>query len=310
MKRIVVAALGCLALSASIASAGSVPQPTGQIVFGLNHFCIVQGASGPEPADCGKGEVAVVNADGSNLRVLTHDKVTEFDPVWSPNAEQIAFIRPTAHTSSQIWVMNADGTHQRSLTRLRRAPQLFSAEDLPALSWSPDGQQIVFSAYPSDQGGREQLYLLDVRNRSVKRLPVQPGGATNPAWSPDGRWIAFVGAVAPDRVFLMSGRTHHVHALRSRGGAKVTGQGIAWSPDSSRLVFNAQGKLEVFNTKTRQFHIVSRDGDSPSWSPDGSWIVFHYGDYVKEIRPDGTGLRHILYVASRKGEDFAPDWGR
>jgi hypothetical protein len=37
--------------------------------------------------------------------------------------------------------------------------------------------------------------------------------------------------------------------------------------------------------------------------------VFCYGDYVKEIRSDGTGLRHILYVTSNKGVNFAPDWG-
>lgn len=310
MKRLLAVVVASLAL-AGVAAASSGPPPTGQIVLGMNHYCQTKGGnSGTQtiPTDCGKGEVAVVNADGSGLRVLTHDKVTEFDPVWSPNHEQIAFIKPTAHTSSQIWVMNADGTQQHSLTRLRRAPQLFSAEIEPALSWSPDGQQIVFSAFPNDQGGREQLYLLSVRTRSITRLPVQPGGATNPAWSPDGRWVAFVGAVAPDRIFLMSTRTHHVHALVSRAGAKVTGHGIAWSPDSTRLVFNAHGGLEMFNIRTRQFHRVFRDGDSPNWSPDGHWIVFCYGDYIREIRPNGTGQRHILYVSSNKGHNFSPDW--
>jgi Tol biopolymer transport system component len=50
-------------------------------------------------------------------------------------------------------------------------------------------------------------------------------------------------------------------------------------------------------------------GDQPSWSPDGQWIVFTYGNYVKEIRPDGKGVRHILYVNSNKGWNFEPDWG-
>jgi Tol biopolymer transport system component len=108
----------------------------------MNHFCLAPGSNGGGnvPVDCGKGEIAVVDANGSGLRVLTHDKVTEFDPVWSPGGRQIAFIRPTTHASSQIWVMNADGTHQHSLTRLHSAPQLYSAENEPALSWSPDGR--------------------------------------------------------------------------------------------------------------------------------------------------------------------------
>jgi Tol biopolymer transport system component len=167
----------------------------------------------------------------------------------------------------------------------------------------------VFSGFPSDQGGREQLYLLDVRTHALKRLPTVSTGAVDPVWSPDGRWIAFVEAVAPDQVFLMSARTHHVHGLVSHGGGKVTGLGIAWSPDSSRLVFNALGKLTVFDLETGSFHVVVRDGAEPSWSPDGQWIVFTYGGYVKEVRPDGQGIRHILYVTSKKGENFAPDWG-
>jgi Tol biopolymer transport system component len=307
MRRLLLASLACLALLAGVASASSGSQPTGQIVFGMNHFCSTPG--GPVPTDCGKGEIAVVNANGSGLRVLTHDKVTEFDPVWSPDGHKIAFIRPTAHTSSQVWVMNVDGTAQHSLTRLRTAPSLYSADDEPALSWSPDGRQIVFSAFPSQQGGEQQLYLLNVRTHALKRLPTVSVGAINPAWAPNGRWIAFVGAHAPGQVFLMSTRSHHVHALVSHGGKKVTGQGIAWSPDSSRLVYNALGKLTVFNLETRTFHVVPVEGSSPSWSPDGRWIVFCYGDYVKEIRSDGTGLRHILYVTSHKGENFAPDWG-
>src|SRR5690348_16158072 len=108
MRRLVLTSLACFALLVGAASAaGSLP--TGQIVFGMNHFCLTQGGNGggKNPVDCGKGEIAVVNADGSGLKVLTHDKVTEVSPRWSPNHEQIAFIRPRAHSSSRIWVMNA-----------------------------------------------------------------------------------------------------------------------------------------------------------------------------------------------------------
>ena len=77
MRRLLLATFASFALLAGVAAASGSTLPTGQIVFGMNHYCQAK----PVPRDCGKGEIAVVGANGSGLRVLTHDKVTEFDPV-------------------------------------------------------------------------------------------------------------------------------------------------------------------------------------------------------------------------------------
>jgi len=305
MRRLLLASLTCLALLAGAASASSGSLPKGQIVFGDNHFCLTPGPNGggKVPTECGKGEIAVVNANGSGLKVLTHDKVTETSPAWSPNHEQIAFIRPTKHTSDQVWVMNANGTGQHAVTHLTTAPQLYGGTLTSDLSWSPDGQELVFAAYLSNQGGREQLYVVNVRTHALRRLTNLSSGATEPQWSPDGRWIAFVGSIAPDRIYLLSLTTHHVHAV-----GHATGLGLAWSPDSKRLLFNSRGKLELVGTAGTHYHSVGVGGGQPSFSPDGHWIVFPSGDYLKEIRPDGSGLHHILYVTSKKGSNFDPNW--
>ena len=229
MRRLLVATFVSLALLAGAASASSGTPPTGQIVFGLNHLCLAPGPNGggKEPVDCGKGEIAVVDANGSGLRVLTHDQVTETSPAWSPNHEQIAFIRPKKHTSDQVWVMNADGSGQHALTHFGNAPQLFGNDVTSDLSWSPDGQELVFAAFRNNQGGREQLYVVDVRTHGVRRLTNLSTGATEPEWSPDGRWIAFVGAVAPDRIYLLSPRTHRAHAVGTRRGSASPGRRTA-----------------------------------------------------------------------------------
>jgi len=307
MKLLAIASFAALALLVGSASASSSTRTTGRIVLGMNHFCLTPGPNGggKVPVDCGKGEIAVIDANGTGLRVLTHDKVTETSPAWSPNHEQIAFIKPKAppSTSDQIWVMNADGSHQHALTHFTTAPQLWGDPMITDLSWSPDGQELVFAAWPNSQGGVEQLFTLSLRTHAVRRLTNLPKGATEPRWSPDGRWIAFVAQAAGDHIYLLSTRTHRAHAV-----GKATGLCIAWSPDSKQLVFNGGGKLELVNTAGTHYRSLRVDGDQSSWSPDGRWIVFASGDYVKEIRPDGQGLRHILYITSQKGSNFEPNW--
>ena len=305
MKRFVVAALACMGLLAGVAAASTGSLTTGRIVFGMNHFCLEQGGNGggKVPVDCGRGEIAVVDAGGSHLQVLTHDKVTETSPRWSPDGRQIAFIRPRAHTSSQIWVMNADGSHQRVVVRSAIAHQLYGQDEVPSLDWSPNGRQIVFSAFTGPNGGRTQLYLASVRTGRVTRLTYTATGATDPVWSPDGHWIAFVGAVAPDRIYLLSTKTHHIHVL-----GNATGMDLGWSPDSTRLAYNSRGKLELLNVVSRHYRSLRLYGEQPSWSPDGQWLVFVAGGYVNEIRPDGTGIRHVLHVDGQTRWNFQPDW--
>jgi hypothetical protein len=103
VRRLLLTTLAALALLAGLVSARRGTQPTGRIVFGLNHFCLTPAPNGGGkfPTDCGKGEVAVIGADGSGLKVLTHDRAPRSRPPGSPNHEQIAFLTPTKHTSDQ-----------------------------------------------------------------------------------------------------------------------------------------------------------------------------------------------------------------
>ena len=149
----------------------------------------------------------------------------------------------------------------------------------------------------------QQLFVLNVRTHAVHQLARLHTGATQPEWSPDGRWIAFIGGVAHERIYLLSPRTHEAHRV-----GHATGAEIAWSPSGKQLVFNSRGKLETVNTAGTRYHSLGAWGADPSWSPDGRWIGFTYGDYVKEIRPNGQAIRHILYVTSKKGENFEPNW--
>ena len=61
------------------------------------------------------------------------------------------------------------------------------------------------------------------------------------------------------------------------------------------------------NTAGTRYHSLGVFGAQPGWSPDGRWIVFTHGEYVKEIRPNGQGIRRSLHVSSKKGVNFEPN---
>ncbi len=131
-------------------------------------------------------EIYVMDADGDNVMRLTEDPATDWQPAWSPDGTQIAFVSERSG-SEDIWIMNADGSDPTNLT------QAETNCDEPA--WSPDGRTIAFS---QDVDGNWDLYLLDVEKAltgdsegALTRLTDDPGVEARPAWSPDGRQMAF-----------------------------------------------------------------------------------------------------------------------
>jgi Tol biopolymer transport system component len=313
MKRLRSAGFAAVVVGSILIPAASATGKTaanGRIVFVRDHLC-------QDGNDCGLGEVATVSTDGSGLRVLTHDKVTEYSPRWSPNGRQIAFIRPRAPDgSAQVWVMNADGTHQRPVTRLSgtlKGIQFFGDSSSSRLDWSPNGREIVFAAYPPDpqnDGGPRHLYLANVHTGAVTALTRGSSMQTDdddPAWSPNGRWIAFLRA--PSRVMLVSPTTHRLREL-IHSGAPLDASGLAWSPDDLRLAFNSHGKITVIDADGTHLHSLGVSGWQPSWSSDGQWIVFNSSGNVAglaEIRPDGSG-HHLITRLGPKWLNFEPDW--
>jgi TolB protein len=291
---------GCLAVLVLSASGGS-STGKGRIAF-VRQLCYSQ-------SHCLTG-VAVVNADGSGLRILTPRRVHVASPRWSPDRSEIAYIRTSSKTP-QVWLMAADGTHQRALPRL--APGVWSV-GLPSLDWAPNGRQIVFAAEPSGDGGASQLYLANVRTGASKLLlPESLGkysGANDPVWSPNGRWIAFVrqGRYVPDQIFLFSTATGRVHQLTH--GTTYVSWNPTWSPNSRRIAFAYHGSIWVVNPDgSHMRQLVS--GNDPSWSPDGKWIVFNgFSTSVAglwEIRSDGSG-RHMIKQFLPSSQGIQPDW--
>jgi len=126
------------------------------------------------------GSVWVIDADDPNIapvRLATDAR----DPMWSPDGQQIAYIHLSGDDGyNQIYLMNADGTNVRELTK-------WDSGGLFGLSWSPDGKRLAVSKCLMGVCG---VYTVDVASGELTYVTDVPtaGGAD---WSADGKWIAY-----------------------------------------------------------------------------------------------------------------------
>ena len=135
--------------------------------------------------DVGHDDVCRMTAAGDQLQILTRDARGIFSsfPSWSPRGDKITFNR-----EAEIFVMDSNGRN-----RLRLSQQKEVNDWRPA--WSPDGTKIAFDsdrdAQPPLQGIEEDIYVMNADGSNVVRLTDHPSADRAPAWSSDGRWIAF-----------------------------------------------------------------------------------------------------------------------
>jgi tricorn protease-like protein len=239
-------------------------------------------------------------------------KWSDQTPSWTPNGREIVFASNRAHPKSQIarlYVMNADGTGVRRLTR----------GDLDARepSFSPNGKWVVYAAHVLRASGlvtdAGAIDLISANGSKVRFLTPKLRDADYPTWSPDGRWIAFVNTVNPTANLDLPPPHNDLYVVRPDGGdlhRVVTDPGAwTWSPDSSEIAFQgANGDIygasvDAAAPVAKPLGFGFRHGDITdiAWSPDGSKIAFASGKDVGTYIPDVTQrYLWILDLRSRK----------
>ena len=183
-------------------------------------------------------------------------------------------------------------------------------------AFSPDGHRIAFS-WNGGRGGNPQrnIYVKEIGPDDPVRLTVAAADEKFPAWSPDGRYIAFCRELFPEPAF---GR-HAIYIVPATGGEehKIAegGIGVSWSRDSKTLAMSSfateSGAILLVSVETgerRQLTNPQPDFDNlPVFSPDGKWIAF--------TRNFGVSSREIFVIPAEGGAakqltfDHEPTYG-
>ncbi len=213
-----------------------------------------------------------LSIDDEPLR-LTETDADEHSPSWSPDGRQLAFARCT-DAGCAIYVVPASGGREHRLTELQR----FHIRDLV---WSPDGTTLALSARQSTRGSYS-LILLPLESGRPLRLtesPASPPGDLDPAWSPDGRSLAFVRTTVDGRqdVCIVPAEGGEVRGL-AREQEGVTG--LDWTSDGRSVVYaaNREGASGLWR--------VGIGGGEPEWVAvgDGGEV------YQPSVSRSGRGI--------------------
>jgi Tol biopolymer transport system component len=270
--------------------------------------------------------IYTVGEDG-NSPVLPIKKLQQGEryPAWSPDGSRIAFVRTTSRSDRfDLYVSNADGTDPVNLTATAtfpRDPRYFAYP-----TWSHDGARIAFVArfVAADGEGCDayntvgDLFVMnsDGSNRSNPTHLTDGGCDTRPAWSPVDNRIAFtrITPIKPssgsdnfDFYVVDAADPGTLKPLTNNPDIQKNGvqrNGVAWSPDGSRIAFvqigpaslkqgESDGRADVWMMNadgtglTNLTKRLTGGAVEPAWSPDGGRIAFACR------RPDHNGDTHI-----------------
>jgi Tol biopolymer transport system component len=303
----------------------------------------------------------VMNADGTSAQPLTKLTAPSVDfylpsrvQWWSPDGSKLAFASTRALDGSDavipagtrnIWVINADGSGARPLTKLTA-----SGADSFLPKWSPDGSKLAFSSFRALDGSNNanttqlipNVWIVNADGSGATPLTTltAPGSVSwGPVWSPDGSKLAFVSSGALDGsnsannqstpnvwVVNVNGSGNHPLTKLTTAAAMVDPFDLSWSPDGNQIAFVSFRALDgsdgVNTNLTRNIWIVNADGSAarpmtknkavvahsvrPIWSPDGSRIALESQAALDGSDSANTNDTTNIWVINADGSGLAP----
>jgi TolB protein len=154
----------------------------------------------------GNSELYIMNRDGSDVRRLTNNPAIDSTPTWSPTGSQIAFTSDRTGTP-QIYVVGTDGSGLRRLTFESYADRA---------TWSPAPYNEI--AFAARTGPGFDIKVLSLADGQPRQITFGEGTNESPAWSPNGRHLAFVSTRAGrSQIFTVDRDGNNVRQITREG---------------------------------------------------------------------------------------------
>jgi len=242
-----------------------------------------------------KGNLWIVNANGTSHRKLTSREVNETQARWSPTGDRIAFVSST-NEGSEIYMYWMETGQIAKISQLEKSPA--------SLTWSPDGKSLAFTM------------KVDTKPPVIISMPRKPKGAD---WAKPARITDRLKHESDGSGYIAPGFIH-IFIIPAEGGAPRQlssenynqGGSLSFSPDSKAIYFSSNrhenweydfrnSEIYKVNIATKIIsQLTTQQGPdySPKVSPDGKKIAFlGYKDKVQ------THQNTVLYVMNADGSN-------